>query len=79
MGAHLSQHAHVPTAESEHFHVFVCSAKTACSSYLNQTVVPLKTKDACQAFFHVRVDLSLRLFGLRTHSCVWVRVRAVGI
>ena len=70
MGAHLSQHAYVPTAESEHFHLFVCSAKTACSSYLNQSVVPLKTKDAAQAFFHVHVDLSPRLFGLRTLSCM---------
>lgn len=44
MGAHLSQHAYIPTREASCCS-FVCSAKTAWYLYLNQTVVPSQTKD----------------------------------
>ena len=46
MGAHLSQHAHIPTAEDPADHPFVCSAKTARYFHLNQTVVSSHTKEA---------------------------------
>lgn len=63
MGAHLSQHAYIPTREASCCS-FVCSAKTAWYLYLNQTVVPSQTKDKGKAYAALSV-----LFNLQNTSC----------
>lgn len=52
----------------DHFHVFVCSAKTALYLYLNQIVVALEQR-CCEAI-DVYVDLLMELLDIRTLACI---------